>query len=59
MSKAKQCDRCDKFYPTKGEAKMRLTKLSQTASRYARTIDLCPKCEAQLIEWFEEGKKHD
>lgn len=57
MSKAKQCDRCFKFYPTTQVPKLRLTKLSQTASRYEQSIDLCPDCESELSAWLKEGKK--
>lgn len=57
--KAKQCDRCDKFYSTINEHQMKLTRISTTASRYQKQLDLCPECEADLIKWYEEGKKDD
>jgi len=57
--KAKQCDRCGEFYSKTNEYHMRLARISTTASRYQRQLDLCPKCEADLIKWYEEGKEDD
>ena len=57
--KAKQCDRCKKFYSTGEEKKYKLVKVTNTTSRYTRSVDLCPKCENELQEWFKKGEKND
>lgn len=59
--KAKICDRCKRFYEIdKAEAKdsYSITKRSATASRYTHAIDLCPKCQEELKEWYEKGVKN-
>ena len=51
---AKQCDRCGAFYSgERYNPQYRLTQISQTKSRYSKSLDLCPKCSNSLAEWFE------
>lgn len=59
--KAKKCDRCSSFFdgekielPESYAVKRR----SKTASRYEKTLDLCPKCTEELGTWMKEGAKH-
>lgn len=58
--KARLCDRCKDFYEEVHDFKgdiFRIKKVSQTASRYERSLDLCPKCTKELGEWMQEGMK--
>lgn len=50
------CDRCKKMYDKNNNPKYKVNKISSTASRYPKVIDLCPECEESLAEWFKEGK---
>ena len=55
--KAKICDRCNSFYNIGGEEdKYRITRVSQTESRYSKSVDLCPLCQRELQQWFEKFK---
>lgn len=54
---AKECDRCHKFYqPTGNYPKFKIAKVMATATRYSKSLDLCPTCEDSLAAWFEEFK---
>ena len=58
--KALRCDRCKGFFEQKGVESGRTYKIkrvSSTASRYEKSLDLCPKCEEKLKAWMEAGKK--
>lgn len=54
MVRARQCDRCKGFYQVEFEPKYRVTKISNTASRYTKSQDLCPECAEELRKWYEE-----
>lgn len=56
---AKRCDKCKRFYnkPPEGANKLKLVKISETASRYTKSVDLCPDCERSLEKWFNDIEK--
>lgn len=57
---AKECDRCHKFYKTNEKyPKYKLTKVNKSvASRYSKSLDLCPSCQDSLAKWYvEENEK--
>ncbi len=57
---AKKCDRCGGFYEeAPSKAKLTLTRYSNTASRYMKTVDLCLSCEASLVVWFNKYKEEN
>lgn len=51
--KAKICDRCKNFYELKFENKMRIQILKDTKSRYVKSIDLCPECQKEIMNWLD------
>ena len=55
--KARICDRCGEFYENNIKDEYKITKISPTASRYSKLVDLCPKCQKSLASWFESVKK--
>ena len=55
--KANVCDRCKKLYVPKGLRKFKLVRVSETASRYEKSVDLCPECESELGKWWHEGER--
>lgn len=49
MSKAKKCDRCEKYYdPYKNEILLAKGSLQDI-------IDLCPECKEELTDWLSNG----
>lgn len=54
--KAKCCDRCGDFFPLQQseESEFKLKKINRTASRYEKSLDLCPECQEELQQWFEK-----
>ena len=57
--KARICDRCMTFYETGQEDgdHYKIKKVSNTSSRYEKSLDLCPKCTKELTQWMNEGNK--
>lgn len=57
--RARMCDRCGEYYKKDNKFidEFRLAKISQTASRYTKSIDLCPECQKSLTYWFEHYEK--
>ncbi len=52
---AKKCDRCGSFFANYPEFNgyLRITRASESASRYQVKQDLCKECEQSLKDWFE------
>ncbi len=46
-------------YEKNNNPKYKVNKISETASRYPKVIDLCKNCEESLTKWFEEGNKDE
>lgn len=57
--RARQCDRCGQFYRTDNEPKYKVTEISRTASKYSKSVDLCPECCESLAKWYEQMEKKD
>ena len=55
--RARICDRCGGYYKNDNKDELKLARMSQTASRYTKPIDLCPECQKSLASWFESVKK--
>jgi hypothetical protein len=54
--KAKICDRCGNFFNLQQQEtnEFKLKRINKTASRYEKSLDLCPKCQEELRQWFDE-----
>lgn len=54
--KAKICDRCGNFFDLKQQEtnEFKLKRINKTASRYEKSLDLCPRCQEELRQWFDE-----
>jgi len=52
---ARKCDRCKEFYTYIPDLpdRYKIVRVSDTASRYTKSLDLCSECEAKLKIWFE------
>lgn len=55
--RARICDRCGEYYKNDNKDEFKLARMSQTASRYTKSVDLCPECQKSLASWFESVKK--
>ena len=55
--RARICDRCGGYYKNDNKDEFKLARMSQTASRYSKSIDLCPECQKSLASWSESVKK--
>ena len=55
--RARMCDRCGEYYKNDNKDEFKLARMSQTASRYTKSIDLCPECQKSLTNWFEHFEK--
>lgn len=56
MAEARKCDRCGKFYENAEWQKADTVdgdKFTLVLSGMFRNIDLCPKCQASLLAWWE------
>lgn len=56
---AKKCDRCGKFYEHEKPKLMKIGNINTYGIAWElhfsnRFIDLCPRCIADFIKWFEE-----
>ena len=56
--KAKKCDRCGEFYPVDKDSHVKLQKISYAANtRYTKGVDLCDRCQLELIDWLDRYNK--
>lgn len=52
---AKKCDRCGILYEADNKKQScKLAFVTSTASGYLKSMDLCNKCQNDLINWFEK-----
>lgn len=56
--KARKCDRCGGFYDYTRKRDVTLNFLTECngpkTDRMSKKIDLCPKCQKKLIEWYNK-----
>lgn len=58
--KAMICDLCGDFFShPKKLPKYKLAQISETSSRYTKSMDICPKCQDDLAKWIEEKRKEN
>ena len=57
MSKAYECDRCGMlFKPYKNQKTSNFLNITKNPNMTGNCLDLCPKCNDKLQEWFKSGK---
>lgn len=61
MGKAKTCDRCKNFFTLdelneeKELFRIKKVNMTKTENRYEKGLDLCPKCQRSLKEWWNQS----
>lgn len=57
--KAVCCDRCGTFFSlsdSRLKEGYKLKQISESASRYEKSLDICPECQKELTDWMKKGK---
>lgn len=61
MSKAYRCDICGEFYTYAQREREpgRDYSVENHYRSYSTTLDICPKCYKELVNWIEGGKENE